>query len=249
MPIQTTLDRLDAMRLGGLREAVEEQLANPQYAELAFEDRLALLVDREWARREDVRLQGRLKAAHFKQRATITDLDLKPTRGLERAAVLSLAQCDWVRRGLNLVVVGPTGAGKSYLACALGNAACRDGFGVRFERMPHLLHRLALSHADGSWDRLLRQLARVPLLIIDDWLRDPLAPREARDLVDILDDRYPERSTLVASQLPVAEWHAQLPDPTLAEAVLDRLIHNAHRLELKGDSQRKVRSPLTNPDS
>ena len=249
MVIQPALDKLTDMRLGGLRRAVEDQLENPKYAELSFEERLGLLIDIEWTRRREAALVRRLKAARFRQRATIEELEFSARRGLDRAQVLSLAQAQWVRSGLNAIVIGPTGVGKTYLASALGNAACRQGFTVRYERLSRLVHEIALAHADGSWERLLRRLSRVQLLILDDWLRDPLAPREARDIVDLLDDRYGERATLVATQLPVAEWHAQLPDPSLADAILDRLVHNAHRIDMEGESQRKTRSPLTNPSS
>jgi len=158
--------------------------------------------------------------------------------------VLELAQAEWVRRALNTLVIGPTGVGKTFLACALGQAACRQDFTVRYVRTSRLLHELKLAHADGSFPKLLRNLARIKLLIFDDWLRDPLTPEQARDLLEILDDRYGRSATLVATQLPIPDWLAQIPDPTLSDAILDRLIHNAYRLELKGDSMRKIHSPL-----
>jgi len=169
----------------------------------------------------------------------------------------SVAQGEWIHRCLNVLVLGPTGAGKSYLACTLGHAACRQDYSVRYERISRLLHELMLSHADGSYLKLLHGLSRVKLLICDDWLRDPLTLAQARDLLEILDDRYGRSSTLVATQIPVEEWHARIPDPTLADAVLDRLVHNAYRLEVKGESmrrwcwhlQRKPPSPLQLPAS
>ena len=194
--------------------------------------------------------------------ATIEDLDLRQKRGLpgpaqsrmnwvvihpglgERSQVLELAQAEWVRRALNTLVIGPTGVGKTFLACALGQAACRQDFTVRYVRTSRLLHELKLAHADGSFPKLLRNLARIKLLIFDDWLHDPLTPEQARDLLEILDDRYGRSATLVATQLPIPDWLAQIPDPTLSDAILDRLIHNAYRLELKGDSMRKIHSPL-----
>jgi DNA replication protein DnaC len=172
------------------------------------------------------------------------DLDLSPRRGLKRGDVLQLAQSDWVRRHLNVLVLGATGAGKSYLTCALGRAACEAELTVRYERTSRLLQRLELARADGSYPQLLSQLARTQLLILDDWLRDPLSRTQTRDLLEILDDRYGRSATLLATQVPVTDWHARLPDPTLADAILDRLIHNAYRLELQGESMRKVHSPL-----
>lgn len=245
MLIQPLLDKLDALRLYGLRTSLAEQLANPQYADLSFEDRLGLLVDAEWTARQNANFLRRLKAARLHQEASIADLDMSPSRGLDRAQILSLAAGDWITRHLGTLVLGPTGAGKTYLACALGHAACSHNFKVRYERLGRLLFSTALAHADGTYIRLLDQLRRVDLLILDDWLRDPLTPAQTRDLADILDDRYGRQATLVATQVPLEEWHARLGDPTLADAILDRLIHNSFRIELKGESQRKTRSKLT----
>jgi DNA replication protein DnaC len=241
---QPLLDKLSTLGLTGFRAALEDQTQNPQYAELTFEDRLGLLVDVECTRRADTRLQRRLRAAHFALAARLEELDLSAKRGLDRRYILELAQSEWVGRHLNLLVLGPTGAGKTYLACTLGAAACAQGFSVRYERTSRLLHALHLSQADGSYAKLLASLARVPLLILDDWLRDPLTPTQARDLLEILDDRYGRSAILIATQIPVADWHSHLPDPTLADSILDRLVHNAYRLQLKGESMRKVRSPL-----
>jgi DNA replication protein DnaC len=177
--------------------------------------------------------------------ATVEDVKFSPARGLDRRRVLDLAQAAWIPRHLNVFVLGPSGAGKTFLACALGQAVCRQGFNVRYERTSRLLHQLHLAQADGSYAKLLASLARLPLLILDDWLRDPLTTAQARDVLEILDDRYGRTSTLLATQIPVADWHARIPDPTLADAILDRLVHQAHRLELKGESMRKTRSPLS----
>ena len=249
MLIQPLLDKLTQLRLPAIRSGLEEQLQNPQYAELSFEDRLGLLVDLECTRRADNSLRRRIKTARFTLPATIEDLDLSLARGLERGLILELAQGEWIRRHLNILVLGPTGAGKSYMACALGHAACRQGFSVRYQRTSRLLHEIMLSHADGSYPKLLTKLARVQLLIFDDWLRDPLTPSQARDLLEILDDRYGRSSTLVATQIPIEDWHDRLPDPTLGDAILDRLVHNAYRLQLKGESMRKAYSPLHLPTS
>lgn len=248
MLTQPLLDKLTTLRLAGLRKGLEEQAQSPHYAELPFEERLGLLIDREWVRRENARLTRGLRLARFHHNACVEDLDLAPARGLDRRLILELAQGDWVRHHLNIVVLGPTGAGKTYLACALGQAACRLGVSVRYLRTSRLLQDLAHAHADGSYPRLLDTLSRTSLLVIDDWLRDPLTAAQARDLLEVLDDRYGRHSTLVAAQVPVAEWHERIPDPTIADAILDRLVHNAHRLELKGESQRKLRSPLGHGD-
>jgi DNA replication protein DnaC len=244
MLTQPLLDKLSKLNLSGFRRALEEQMQNPQYAELSFEERLGLLVDIETTRRANNRLRRRLKSARFPLQATIEDLDLTAGRGLKRAQVLELAQGAWVRRHLNLLILGATGAGKTYLSCALGRAACEAEFTVRYLRTSRLLQTLELVHADGSYPQLLRSLARTNLLIFDDWLRDPLSRSQAKDLLEILDDRYGRSATLVSTQVPVSDWHSRIPDPTISDSVLDRLIHNAYRLELKGDSMRKIHSPL-----
>ncbi len=244
MLTQPLLDKLSQLHLSGFRAALEEQLHNPQYADLSFEERLGLLVDVETTRRANNSLQRRIRAARFPLLATMEDLDLSAQRSLNRAQVLQLAQSEWVSRHLNLLVLGATGVGKTYLACALGRAACQAQYKVRYERTSRLLQALELARADGSYPQLLRTLARVHLLIFDDWLRDPLSRSQARDLLEILDDRYGRSATMVVTQVPVVEWHIRIPDPTLSDAVLDRLIHNAYRLEPQGASMRKVHSPL-----
>jgi DNA replication protein DnaC len=249
MLTQPLLEKLTRLRLPGFRAGLEEQWENPHYAELSFEERLSLLVDLECVQRDNRSLLRRIKAARFALPATLEDLDLSRARGLDRSFILELAQGEWIRPHLNILVLGPTGAGKSYLACALGQAACRQGFSARYHRTSRLLHEIMLSHADGSFLKLLASLARVPLLILDDWLRDPLTASQARDLLEIVDDRYGRASTLLATQVPVQDWHARFPDPTLADAILDRLVHNAYRLELKGGSMRRARSPLAAPRS
>ena len=249
MLTQPLLDKLIRLRLPAFRDGLKEQLNNPHYAELAFEERLALLVDLECTRRGDHRLHRLIKLAAFPQSATLEDLDLSPQRGLERRLVLELAQANWITQHLNTLVLGPTGSGKSFLSCALGLSACRANYSVRYFRTSRLLFLLTQSHLDGSFPALLDSLAKVDLLILDDWLRDPISVPETRDLLEILDDRFGHLSTLVASQLPVAEWFAQFPNPTHADAILDRLIHNAYRLNLTGDSQRKLRSSIPMPST
>jgi DNA replication protein DnaC len=244
MLTQPLLDKLAQLRLSAFRAALEEQLHNPQYADLSFEDRLGLLVDHECAHRDNNRLQRRLKAARLSLPVTVEALDLSPARGLDRRLVLQLAQGEWIRQTLNILVLGPTGVGKTFLACALGHAACRQHFNVRYERTSRLLQQTALAHADGSYPKLLDAFARIQVLVLDDWLRDPLTRLQSQDLLEILDDRYGRSSTLVATQVPVAEWHARFPDPTIGDAILDRLVHNAYRLTLKGESRRKVEAAL-----
>lgn len=246
MLTQPLLDQLSQLKLGGFRQGLEAQLHNPDYAALSFEERLGLLLDVELTRRANNLLQRRIRAAKFPLLATMEDLDLSPRRGLKRAEVLQLAHGEWVGRHLNLLILGPTGAGKSYLSAALGRAACQANYAVLYVRTSRLLQGLELAHADGSYSQTLAKLARTQLLIFDDWLRDPLSRSQSRDLLEILDDRYGRSATMVVTQVPVTDWHARLPDPTLSDAILDRLIHNAYRLELQGESMRKVHSPLSN---
>ena len=246
---QPLLEKLSQLRLSAFRTALENQWQNPQYADLSFEERLGLLIDIEITRRTNNRLLRRLKSARFPLQATIEDLDLSAARGLKRSQVLELAQGDWVHRHLNALVIGATGTGKTFLSCALGRAACEAEFTVRYLRTSRLIQSLEFAQADGSYPQFLRSLARTNLLIFDDWLRDPLSRSQAKDLLEILDDRYGRSATLIATQVPVSEWHARIPDPTLADSILDRLIHNAYRLQLLGGSMRKVHSPLNNQDN
>ena len=242
---QPLLDKLSQLRLNAFRTALEEQWLTPHYADLAFEERLGLLLDIEVTQRTHNRLQRRIRAAKFSLPATLQDLDLSPQRGLKRTQILQLAQGEWIQYHLNLLISGATGAGKSYLACCLGRAACERDFHVRYFRTSRLLQTLALAQADGSYAQFLAKLARIHLLILDDWLRDPLSRSQARDLLEILDDRYGVTATLIVTQVPLADWHLRIPHPTLADAILDRLIHNAHRIDLVGESMRKLHSPLT----
>lgn len=240
-----TLNKLRDLRLTGMAEAFEEQLNTPELLDLGWEERLGLLVDREATVRHNRRLQTRLKQAHFQQPAVWEDIDFKTTRGLEQALMLQLADCQWVARHLNCLITGPTGAGKSYVATALAHKACREGYSARYLRLPRLLQNLHIAKGDGSYPRMLNQLARIDVLIIDDWGIAALDDNAQRDLLEILDDRFNRRSTIVTSQLPLAHWHEYLGQATLADAILDRLVHNAYKLELRGESMRKKKSPLT----
>lgn len=238
---QPTIDKLHELRLSGMARALEEQVQGTGYDDLGFLDRLALLVDREFAERDCNRLRLRLKQARLRLAATIEDVDFRHPRGLDKSLVLSLAGCRWIREHHNVLVTGPTGVGKSYLACALAHKACREGYRALYLRAPRLFDDLALGRADGRYRKMLAAYARIDLLVIDDWGLANLTEEQRRDVLEILEDRHGLRSTLIASQLPVEKWHKVIGDPTLGDAILDRLVHNAHKLALKGDSLRKKR--------
>jgi len=237
---QQTLEKLRRMRLGTMANALEVQQSDPQCQELSFEERLGLLVDREWTARRDRRLSRLLKEARLRLPAAPEDIDYRASRGLEKPLLRSLFGGEWLRDGRSVLLTGPTGVGKTFIACALGNAACRQGFRTRYYRVPRLLGDLELARADGSYASFLGRLASLDLLILDDWGLAPLTAPEARDLLEVVDDRCLARSTLVSSQLPVENWHSTMADPTVADAILDRLVHNAYKLALAGESMRKV---------
>ncbi len=238
---QTLMDKLLQLRLPAFRDGLREQISNPQYAELSFEDRLLLLVELECNRRLDSRTRRRFKQAEFPIMAMIEDLDFSPERKMDRRLVLELAQCSWIDKALNAIVEGATGTGKSFLACALGTAACRLGYSVRYLHTARFLLTLHHARQDGSYLQYLRSLSRIDVLILDDWMRDPIQISSAQDLLEVFDDRFGRSATIIASQVPISDWHARFPDPTLADAILDRSIHNAYRISLQGDSQRKIR--------
>ena len=249
MLMQQTLDKLHCLRLTGMAQALKQQLEQPATHELCFEERLALLVDHELLARDNRRLTRLLKAARLRlSGACVEDIDYRHPRGLKRPQIAALAAGEWLRAGHNLCLTGPTGTGKTYLACALGNQACRLGFSVRYFRLPRLLEQLAIAHGDGSYPRLMAQLAKADLLLLDDWGIQPLGAGQRNDLMELIEDRHGLKSTLIASQLPVEHWHDYLGEPTLADAILDRLLHNAHRLPLAGESMRKSSPNLTDRD-
>src|SRR6202795_4617826 len=235
-----TYDRLIALGLVGMAKAFEEPRQQAAVASLMFEERIGLLVDRETVERDSRRLVTLLKFANLRQTATIEDLNTKAARGLDKALFAKLATGDWIARQQDLLITGKTGTGKSWLACALGHKACRDDRSVLYHRVPRLLDALALARGDGRYARLLKSLARVDLLILDDWGLVPVTLDQARDLLEIIDDRHGRGSTIVTTQLPIEHWHEMIPNPTIADAILDRLVHNAHRLTLKGESMRKT---------
>ena len=240
MLIEPMMDKLLAMRLHGMVEGLRTQQQDPAAAELSFLERLAMLVDQQWNWRENQALSRRMKAAKLRGTACVEEIDFRASRGLDRSAIRALAQeSGWVAKHENIFVLGPTGVGKSFVASALAQKACRDGYSVFYARAQPLFRDLALARADGSLRHLLAKLGRVDVVVIDDWAMAPLTETERRDFWEICEERYQRRSTVLTSQFPVSRWHEQIGDPTLADGILDRLVHNAHRIEMKGDSMRK----------
>jgi DNA replication protein DnaC len=227
--------------------ALEEQQQMADIERLNFEERLGLLVDREMTARESRRLTSRLRRARLRQPAVLDDIDYTVARGLDRALIARLSEGRWLREHLNVLITGPTGIGKSWLACAFAHHACRLGHTARYLRLPRLLQELTLARGDGRYVKVLAELAKIDLLVLDDWGLQPLNAEQCRDLLEVLDDRHNRRSTLVTSQWPLEQWHDALGQPTLADAVLDRLVHNAYKLTLSGESMRKRRAKM--PDS
>ena len=247
MLMEQTLDRLNAMKLFGLAEGLQQQLGSAEHAKLSFDERIGLLVDAEWLAREQRKLKTRLKAAKLRYQASLENVNFKHPRNLNHQVVLSLGNCAFVQNRHNLVITGPTGIGKSYLACAFVERACRRGFKASYVRLPRLLQQLAVGRGDGSYARILDRLARLDLLAIDDWLLAPLGDSERRDLVEVVEDRSERASTLIASQVPTKSWHASIGDPNLADAICDRLLHNAHRIALKGPTLRNTEDGPKSP--
>lgn len=227
-----------------MARAFTDQIQCPDMASLSFEERFGLIVDYQMTDLDNRRMLNRLRSAKLRLSASIEDLDFRQGRGMDRSTVMSLAQNQWVKSHNNILVTGPTGAGKSYLACALAQKACRDGHSVLYQRVPRLLHDIAVSRNDGRYHKLLAPIIKCEVLILDDLLISPLTRAEQRELLEIVEDRYDRKATVVTSQLPVKAWHDAMQDPTLADAILDRLVHNAYKLELRGESMRRKRSML-----
>lgn len=243
---QQTLEKLYAMKLDAMADAFQEQLQSPDMTDLPFEDRFALLVDRLWTWKEERRMKRLIKNAKLKINGCLEDIDYKAPRGLDKSVILRLAQCDWITQAQNIIITGPTGVGKTYLACALANRACRMGFSAFYIRIPNLFHELAIARADGTYPRIMKKLAKARVLILDDLGLSPMTAPERKDLLEVVEDRHPFRSTIVSTQLPIENWHDIIRDPTIADAVLDRLIHNAHKIKLKGESMRKLMGKVKN---
>jgi DNA replication protein DnaC len=237
---QPTLDKLEAMRLHGMAQTLREWAGSGSAQELSFDERLALLVDRQHTWRQNEAMQARLRRAKLRTSACVEDIDYRASRGLDKSLVRSLAQeSAWVTQHENIFVCGPTGVGKSYLACALAHKACRDGFSAFYQRAAGLFRDLALARADGSLRTMLLRLSKIDVLVVDDWAMVPMSEDERRDFWEICEDRCQTRSLILTSQLPVAKWHEQIGDATVAEGILDRIVHRAHRIELRGESMRK----------
>lgn len=240
-----TYEKLQDLRLNGMLKALQEQDNASDVDSLTFEERLGLLLDREATERHTRRLKTRLRKAKLRHQAAVEDIDYRHPRLLDKKLTLSLVGCQWIKEHQNLIITGPTGIGKTWLACAFAQKACREGYYALYTRLPRLVQDIGIARADGRYPKLMKDLSKTDLLILDDWGLNPLTEEQRRDLLEVLEDRYQIRSTLVTSQLPVDKWHDYLGDPTLADAIMDRLIHNAHRMPLEGDSMRKIQALLT----
>jgi DNA replication protein DnaC len=245
MLLHPTLEKLTTMRFTGMAAALDEQMQMDGLDDMAFEERLGLLLDREQAVRETRRMKTRLRKAKLRQQGSVEDIDFRHPRGLDKSLVVRLADCQWIKKHNNLIITGPTGVGKSYIACAFAEKACREGFSALYMRTSKLFEDLSLAKGDGRYLKLLTSYAKTDLLVLDDYGLLELNQEQRHDLLEILEDRHGLKSTLVTSQLPVEHWHEQIGDPTLADAILDRLVHSAHKIKLKGESMRKKTANLT----
>ena len=238
------VEKLTSLQLYGFISALNEQLQSTAYNELSFQERLALLVEQEVLRRKSVTVSRKLKSAALRQQATIEQIEFKAARGIKKAYILELAEGNWVREHHNLIITGATGVGKSFMACAIGDRFCKIGFNVKYVKAPAFINELLVARSDGSFKKTLKSLKNVDVLVLDEWIRDPLTHLQAREIFDLLDDRYRIASCVFVSQIPVSDWYKNISDPTLAEAILDRVIHDSLRLEIKGESMRKCTSKI-----
>ena len=245
MLIHPMLDKLQILRFFGMLSAFEEQMKMPDIEKLSFDERFGLLIDREMIDRQNRRFKTRLRKAKLRQNACLEDIDFRHPRGLDKSLMLQLASGQWIKETNNLLIIGPTGVGKTYLACALAHKACQLDYSALYFRLPRLLQQLDIAKGDGRYGKLLKSFAKTNLLVIDDWGLKKLIKEQSHDLLEIFEDRHRLRSTLITSQLPVDHWHEIIGNPTLADAILDRLVHNAYRINLKGESMRKKKSKLT----
>jgi DNA replication protein DnaC len=243
--INPTIQKLSEMRLLGMLKAMEEQQAQPTVGELSFDERLSLLIDREYSERKNQQFRNRIKRAKTKEQALIEDIDYSKSRGLQKQQILSLSSCEWVRGQQNIIVSGPTGVGKTYLACALLHSACREGFTAKYVRIPRFLREITVSKIDGSYGKMMADIARTDVVLFDDIGLSKLSGEEAREFLEIMEDRHALRSSILTSQLDPDKWYELIPDPTIADALLDRIIHRSHRIKLTGPSLRKTMSRLT----
>ena len=239
MLINQTREKLEKLKFTGMLKAFEEQLSLPEVKGLSFEQRLGLMIDREIIERENRRLKRRLRQAKLRDNASIEDIDFRSSRGLDKSVILSLAQCEWIRNHQNVIITGPTGVGKTYLACALAHKSCREGYAALYSRLPRLFEELAVSRGDGRYEKILNKIAKTDVLVLDDWGLSVLKESQRKDFLELVEERYGLRSTIIVAQLPITKWHELINDQTIADAILDRLVHNAHKIQMKGGSMRK----------
>ncbi len=237
-----TMDKLSTLRLNGMLKGLEEQLASSEYESLSFEERFGLLVDRESIEQENRRLKTRLKQAKLKQTACFEDIDYRHPRGLDKSMMMSLGTCLWIKEHQNVIITGATGVGKSYLACALAHKACLEGYKARYFRVSRLFRELHAAQGDGTYLKLIKSLSKFHVLVLDDWGLENLKDQQRNDLLEILEDRHGSRSTIIAGQLPIEYWHEVIGNPTIADAIMDRLVHNAHKIDLDGDTMRRKKA-------
>ena len=242
-----TIEKLRILKLTGMLKALEEQMGMNGISELDFFERFALLVDREFEERENRKLKNRLKTAKLRQAASIEDIDYRSHRGLDRGLIASLSSCGWIG-SKNVIITGATGVGKTFIACALAQKAMREGFSAIYKRTPRLMRELAVAKGDGSYPKILNSLAKTDLLVLDDWGLTAFTGGQDQDLLEIVEDRHGQRSTIITSQVPIDSWHALMANPTIADAILDRLVHNAYRINLAGESMRRVRAKKGDSD-